>query len=133
MYRKFLVIGYYSRITGINPAVLKGIKVFIGRILGTKVFVSHVVCLIIFDQPHIGMDRLVEYGFKSQRGTARSGKVFEDIIGSGIVVEMGDIAITCRHIPGRTEFLFRNDGRTVSDCLCQLFQFQITVFRFPKD
>ena len=133
MQRKFLIIRDKSRIAGINPAVLKGIEVLVRRVFGTQVTVGHVFGLVILNQPHIGMDSPVEYRLESQRRTSGSGEFLENIIGSGIGIHIGDIAISRRHKPGSAELLFGDNGRVRHIGRDQLFQIEITLFRLPEN
>ena len=79
------------------------------------------------------MDSLVEHCLESQRCTSGSGEFLENIIGSGIGIQIGDITFSRRHKPGRTELLFGDNGRTRHIGRDQPFQIEIVFLRIPEN
>ena len=130
---EIFVISLVGRIASIYLLVLVCLELGIRSIFLAKAGKRLVRRMVVFHQPEIGIFRLFEYRFKTQRHGSAIRIMAEQVIGSGILVKLAGGAATSRYIPRRTAFHFTHQFRLGALRVGYGFQFVVALFHFGKD
>ena len=98
--RNFLKIRDLQRIDKVNVLLTESLELGVAMMLSSKTLVGERLRRRGVHEPHIGIARLAENGFKTQRKTAAMVVVSPSIGSSCIGNDATHGAVSSRHIPG---------------------------------